>query len=161
MSALPRIGLILTGGRSIPSAPYIEARKRLGNGELLAVLPKLCGQGLCDCCTAVVNDRAVSGCLYLAAFVDGANVTTIESLARHGKLSLVQEAFIEADAFQCGCCRPVFIPMGTKLLDEHPDPDDETIKHCLTSNLCRCATYPQALDAVKLAERNRRDRTSI
>ena len=110
-----------------------------------------CGQGLCGCCTVVVNDHPVSGCLYLAVLVDGASVTTVESLDTHGKLSPVQEAFIEASAFQCGYCTPGFIMMVTKLLDEHPDPDDETVKHYLSGNLCRCATYPEALDAVRLA----------
>jgi carbon-monoxide dehydrogenase small subunit len=119
-----------------------------------------CGQGLCGCCTVVVNDHPVSGCLYLAVFVDGANVTTVESLDTNGKLSPVQEAFIEASAFQCGYCTPGFIMMVTKLLDEHPDPDDETVKHYLAGNLCRCATYPEVLDAVKLAARKRRAQTS-
>ena len=118
-----------------------------------------CGQGLCGCCTVVVNDHPVSGCLYLAVLVDGASVTTVESLDTHGKLSPVQEAFIEASAFQCGYCTPGFIMMVTKLLDEHPDPDDETIKHYLSGNLCRCATYPEVLDAVKLAARKRRAQT--
>jgi carbon-monoxide dehydrogenase small subunit len=110
-----------------------------------------CGQGLCGCCTVVVNDHPVSGCLYLAVLVDGASVTTVESLDTHGKLSPVQEAFIEASAFQCGYCTPGFIMMVTKLLDEHPDPDDETVKHYLSGNLCRCATYPEVMDAVRLA----------
>jgi carbon-monoxide dehydrogenase small subunit len=118
-----------------------------------------CGQGLCGCCTVVVNDHAVSGCLYLAVLVDGGSVTTVESLDTHGKLSPVQEAFIEASAFQCGYCTPGFIMMVTKLLDEHPDPDDETVKHYLSGNLCRCATYPEVIDAVKLAARKRRAQT--
>src|SRR5512145_2450112 len=100
-----------------------------------------CGQGMCGCCTVLVNGTAVSGCLYLAAFVDGAEVTTVESLAdpRTNALSPVQEAFIEAGAFQCGYCTPGFVLMTTKLLDEHPNPDVETIKHYLSGNLCRCA----------------------
>ena len=118
-----------------------------------------CGQGLCGCCTVVVNDHPVSGCLYLAVLVDGASVTTVESLDTHGKLSPVQEAFIEASAFQCGYCTPGFIMMVTKLLDEHPDPDDETVKHYLSGNLCRCATYPEVIDAVRLAARKRRAQT--
>jgi aerobic-type carbon monoxide dehydrogenase small subunit (CoxS/CutS family) len=88
-------------------------------------------------------------------------VTTVESLDTHGKLSLVQEAFIEASAFQCGYCTPGFIMMVTKLLDEHPDPDDEMVKHYLSGNLCRCATYPEVLDAVKLAARKRRAQTPV
>jgi len=115
-----------------------------------------CGQGLCGCCTVIVNGRAVSGCLYLAQFVDGADVTTIESLDADGKLSPEQEAFIETGAFQCGYCTPGFILMIGQLLDEHPDPDDDLIKHYLSGNLCRCATYPQVIEAVKLAARKRK-----
>lgn len=117
-----------------------------------------CGQGMCGCCTVLVNGTAVSGCLYLAAFVDGAEVTTVEALAdpRTNALSPVQEAFIEAGAFQCGYCTPGFVLMTTQLLDAHPDPDDDQIKHYLSGNLCRCAAYPQILAAVKLAARKRR-----
>ena len=115
-----------------------------------------CGQGMCGCCTVLVNGAAVSGCLYLAAFVDGAEVTTVEHLAGAGTLSPVQEAFIEAGAFQCGYCTPGFVLMTTQLLDANPDPDDEAIRHYLSGNLCRCAAYPQILAAVKLAARKRR-----
>ena len=115
-----------------------------------------CGQGLCGCCTVLVDGRAVSGCLYLASFLDGAEVTTVESLETRDGLSPVQEAFIEASAFQCGYCTPGFIMMTTQLLDEHPDPNEDQIKHYLTGNLCRCAAYPEILDAVKLAARKLR-----
>ena len=115
-----------------------------------------CGQGMCGCCTVLVNGKAVSGCLYLAAFVDGAEVTTIESLAKPDALSPVQEAFIEAGAFQCGYCTPGFILMTTQLLDAHADPDDEQIRHYLSGNLCRCAAYPEIVNAVKLAARKRK-----
>jgi carbon-monoxide dehydrogenase small subunit len=98
----------------------------------------------------------VSGCLYLAAFVDGAEVVTVESLDTPDKLSPVQEAFIETAAFQCGYCTPGFVLMVTQLLDEHPDPDEGQIKHYLSGNLCRCATYPQVIEAAKLAARKRK-----
>jgi carbon-monoxide dehydrogenase small subunit len=115
-----------------------------------------CGQGMCGCCTVLVNGKAVSGCLYLAAFVDGAEVRTIESLAGPDALSPVQEAFIEAGAFQCGYCTPGFILMTTQLLDAHADPDDEQIRHYLSGNLCRCAAYPEIVNAVKIAARKRK-----
>jgi aerobic carbon-monoxide dehydrogenase small subunit len=115
-----------------------------------------CGQGLCGCCTVVVDGRAVSGCLYLATFIDGADVRTVEGLDTPQKLSPVQEAFIEASAFQCGYCTPGFVLMVGQLLDEHPDPDDHQIRHYLSGNLCRCATYPEIIDAVKLAARKRK-----
>src|SRR5271165_960076 len=115
-----------------------------------------CGQGMCGCCTVLVNGTAVSGCLYLAAFIDGTQVTTVESLASGDTLSPVQEAFIEAGAFQCGYCTPGFLLMATQLLDETPDPDDDQIRHYLSGNLCRCAAYPEIINAVKIAARKRK-----
>ncbi len=115
-----------------------------------------CGQGLCGCCTVVVDGRAVSGCLYLASFVEGADVRTVEGLDTPTALDPVQEAFIETAAFQCGYCTPGFIMMVGQLLDEHPDPDEDQIKHYLTGNLCRCATYPQVIEAVRLAASKRK-----
>lgn len=114
-----------------------------------------CGQGLCGCCTVLVNGRAVSGCLFLATFVDGAEVTTIESLASREALDPVQEAFIEAGAFQCGFCTPGFILMTKQLLDEHADPSEDEIRHYLSGNLCRCGAYPQIVEAAKLAAHKR------
>jgi carbon-monoxide dehydrogenase small subunit len=112
-----------------------------------------CAQGLCGCCTVLVDGRAVSGCLYLATLAENAEIQTIENGA---ELDAVQQAFIEASAFQCGFCTPGFVLMTRQLLDEHPDPDDDTIKHYLSGNLCRCAAYPEIIEAVKLAARKRR-----
>jgi aerobic carbon-monoxide dehydrogenase small subunit len=117
-----------------------------------------CGQGLCGCCTVLVNGRAVSGCLYLASFVEGADVTTIEGFDVSDQLTPEQEAFIETGAFQCGYCTSGFIIMASQLLDRHPEPTDNQIKHYLTGNLCRCAAYPEIIEAVKLAARKRRGR---
>ena len=112
-----------------------------------------CGQGLCGCCTVVVDGRAVSGCLYLAALVDGAEVVTIEqSVDEHG-LDRVQEAFVETGAFQCGFCTPGFVLMARQLLEEHSDPTSDDIRHYLSGNLCRCAAYPEIVEAVRLAAR--------
>jgi aerobic carbon-monoxide dehydrogenase small subunit len=110
-----------------------------------------CGQGLCGCCTVLVDGKAVSGCLYFAVWVDGKSVTTVESLDVDGKLSPVQQAFIDAGAFQCGYCTPGFILMSHQLLKEHPNPSDEDIRHYLSGNLCRCAAYPEIIEAVKMA----------
>ena len=110
-----------------------------------------CGQGLCGCCTLLVNGTAVSGCLYLATLAEGAEVSTVEG----GVVDAVQEAFVERSAFQCGFCTPGFVLMTRQLLDEHPDPDDDTIRHYLSGNLCRCAAYPEIIEAVKLAAKKR------
>src|SRR5688572_22338915 len=112
-----------------------------------------CGQGLCGCCTVLVNGTAVSGCLYLAAFVDGAEVSTIEQAGNGQDLDPVQQAFIEAGAFQCGFCTPGFVLMARQLLAENPNPGEDEIRHYLSGNLCRCAAYPEIIEAVKLAAR--------
>jgi carbon-monoxide dehydrogenase small subunit len=115
-----------------------------------------CAQGLCGCCTVLVDGTAVSGCLYLAAFAEGKEVITVEHLAADGKLSPVQEAFLETGATQCGFCTPGFVLMATQLLKENADPDDDEIRHYLSGNLCRCAAYAEIVQAVKLAAKKMR-----
>ncbi|OFW00264.1 MAG: ferredoxin [Acidobacteria bacterium RIFCSPLOWO2_02_FULL_68_18] len=110
-----------------------------------------CGQGLCGCCTLLVNGTAVSGCLYLAAFADGAELTTVEGLAHRGTLHPIQRAFVEKSGFQCGFCTPGFILMTKELLSRHPHPTEDEIRHYLSGNLCRCAAYPDIIAAVKRA----------
>jgi carbon-monoxide dehydrogenase small subunit len=110
-----------------------------------------CGQGLCGCCTVVVNGTAVSGCLYLAAFVDGADVVTIEGLAKNGVLDPVQEAFVSTGGLQCGFCTPGFVLMTKALLEQEPHPTADQIRHYLSGNLCRCASYPEIMKAVRMA----------
>lgn len=116
-----------------------------------------CAQGLCGCCTVIVDGKAVSGCLTLAPLIDGAEVRTIEE-AQPGKdgLDAVQQAFIETGAFQCGFCTPGFVLMTRQLLDAHPNPSDDDIRHYLAGNLCRCATYPEVIKAVRLAAKKRK-----
>jgi aerobic-type carbon monoxide dehydrogenase small subunit (CoxS/CutS family) len=112
-----------------------------------------CGQGLCGCCSVIVDNIAVSGCLTLAILVDGTSVATIEGLDANGRLSPVQEAFIEEGAFQCGFCTPGFILMTHQLLEANSDPDEAEIRDYLAGNLCRCAAYPEIIKAVKSAAR--------
>jgi carbon-monoxide dehydrogenase small subunit len=112
-----------------------------------------CGQGMCGCCTIIVDGSAVSGCLYLAQLADGAQVQTVEE---GNELDAVQEAFVERGAFQCGFCTPGWVLMTRQLLDEHPDPNEDQIRHYLSGNLCRCAAYPEIIEAVKLAAQKRR-----
>jgi len=110
-----------------------------------------CAQGLCGCCTVIVNGSAVSGCLTLAPLIDGADVRTIEEAQPDGQLDVVQQAFVETGAFQCGFCTPGFVLMTRQLLDAHPQPTDDEIRHYLAGNLCRCAAYPEIIKAVQLA----------
>jgi carbon-monoxide dehydrogenase small subunit len=115
-----------------------------------------CGQGLCGCCTVLVDGEAVTGCLSLAATAGGKTVETIEHQEQGGQLSAEQQAFIETGGFQCGYCTPGMILMAKKLLDENPDPSDDDVRHYLSGNLCRCAAYPEIIRAVKRAGEIRR-----
>jgi carbon-monoxide dehydrogenase small subunit len=145
-------------GRAVSAeiAPHHNLVELLQNRFELFGARESCGQGLCGCCTVLVDGVAVSGCLYLAAFVDGAAVETVENLAPGALLDPVQQAFIEEGAFQCGFCTPGFILMARQLLDTNPDPSDDDIRHYLSGNLCRCAAYPEIIRAVKRAAAKRR-----
>ena len=110
-----------------------------------------CAQGLCGCCTVIVDGRAISGCLYFAAFLDGCDVQTIEQPHGNDGLDAVQIAFAECGALQCGFCTPGFVLMSRQLLAQHPDPSEEQIRRYLSGNLCRCAAYPQIIAAVRRA----------
>ena len=115
-----------------------------------------CGQGLCGCCTVLVDRVAVSGCLYLAVWAEGAALDTIEGVDAGGQLSAVQQAFIETGAFQCGFCTPGFVLMAQDLLARNREPSDAEICDQLSGNLCRCAAYPEIIAAVRLAGRRMR-----
>ena len=104
---------------------------------------------------AAVDGIATSGCLFLAPFADGTTIETVESLADGDTLDPIQTAFLENAAFQCGFCTPGFIMMTRELLDRIPDPSDDEIRHYLSGNLCRCAAYPEILNAVRSAARER------
>ena len=119
-----------------------------------------CGQGLCGCCTVLVDETPVSGCLSLAALVDGKSLTTIEGLDQNGELDVVQQAFIDEGAFQCGFCTPGFILMTRALLRANATPSDEEIRDHLAGNLCRCAAYPEIIRATKTAAERMRGTTT-
>jgi aerobic-type carbon monoxide dehydrogenase small subunit (CoxS/CutS family) len=108
-----------------------------------------CSIGMCGACTVLVDGKAISSCLLLAAQADGSEITTIEGLSRAGQLHPVQQAYIDHAAFQCAYCTPGFILSTVALLEEHPDPDEETIRRYLSGNLCRCGSYENILRAVK------------
>lgn len=110
-----------------------------------------CGIGMCGTCTVLVDGRAISACLMLAAQAEGKAITTIEGLSQDGRLHPVQQAYIDHFAFQCAYCTPGFILATVALLQEHPDPDDETIREYLSGNLCRCGSYVNILQAVRKA----------
>ena len=120
---LRTINFTLNGRRvSAEIAPHRNLIELLQEQFDLYGARESCGQGLCGCCTVLVDGKAVSGCLYLAVFVDGTDVETVEHRRRQ-RLDPVQEAFIETGAFQCGFCTPGFVLMAHQLLDEHAEAD--------------------------------------
>jgi len=110
-----------------------------------------CGKGECGACTVIMNGELTASCLVLAPQADGAVITTIEGIGNGDRLDLIQEAFIETGAVQCGFCTPGMILAVKKLLEENPHPDEEEIKRGISGNLCRCTGYQKIFDAVKLA----------
>lgn len=110
-----------------------------------------CAEGECGACTVLVDGRAVNSCLMLAVEADGAEITTIEGLAQDGRLSPIQEAFLERGAVQCGFCIPGMVMAAHYLLLENPQPTLAEVREGLSGNLCRCAGYNQICDAVLAA----------
>ena len=112
-----------------------------------------CGEGQCGACTILLDGRATRSCLIPVASAVNAKITTIEGLETNGKLSPVQQAFLDEGAFQCGYCASGMILSATSLLHETHNPTEEQITAAMDGNLCRCGTYQRILDAVKRASR--------
>lgn len=110
-----------------------------------------CTAGECGACTVLMNGEPVNSCMVLAAECDGANIVTVEGLAKDGKLSKVQEAIIKTGGVQCGFCTPGMLISATALLDRNPHPSEAEIRAALVGNLCRCTGYFRIVEAVKEA----------
>jgi aerobic-type carbon monoxide dehydrogenase small subunit (CoxS/CutS family) len=111
----------------------------------------VCGRGACGACTVVLGGKTVCSCLVLAHEAAGKPITTIEGLAQNGKLTPLQEAFIAADALQCGFCTSGMILSCQALLERDPKPNRQAIREAVAGNLCRCGTYNHVFDAVERA----------
>jgi carbon-monoxide dehydrogenase small subunit len=107
-----------------------------------------CDTSQCGACVVHVDGRSVKSCTILAAQAQGANVTTIEGLAANGQLHPMQEAFREHHALQCGFCTPGMIMSAIDLVQRNPNPSEETVRHELEGNLCRCTGYHNIVKAV-------------
>lgn len=111
-----------------------------------------CGRGECGACTVLLDGRPVNACLFPALEAEGARVTTIEGLmAEEGRLTPLQQAFLEHGAIQCGFCTPGMVLAATALLAENPEPTEDEIRAALAGNLCRCTGYAQIIQAVQAA----------
>lgn len=113
-------------------------------------------EGVCGACTVQVDGEAVKSCLMLATQADGHNVSTVESLAKDGKLSPLQQAFNDHHALQCGFCTPGILMNMEEFLRVHPNPTDDEIRTSLVGNLCRCTGYGHIIDAVRDAAKRAR-----
>ena len=112
---------------------------------------KVCDMGDCGACTVLVEGRAVYACLLLAVDCDRQQITTIEGLSRDGQLAPIQQAFIQADAFQCGFCTPGQMMSLHALLHEASAPTDAELQRAISGNLCRCGAYLNILNAGRIA----------
>ncbi len=110
-----------------------------------------CGLGECGACTVLVDGVAARSCVIPACGIEGRHITTLEGLGSPENLHPVQQAFIEAQAAQCGYCLSGMIMMTTALLSHNPDPSDDDIRRELSGNLCRCGAHLEIMKAVRRA----------
>jgi aerobic-type carbon monoxide dehydrogenase small subunit (CoxS/CutS family) len=142
------IGLMVNGRpvtwRVTPGETLLEALHR----HHLMGTKLICGTGDCSGCGVLLNGRSLNSCCMLAAQADGADLLTIEGLAREGKLHPIQEAFAQEGAAQCGFCTPGFIMRAYAFLQEHPHPAEDEVRAALAGNICRCTGYVKPVAAV-------------
>lgn len=108
-----------------------------------------CGLGSCGACTVIIEGKAVLACLTLALTVRGKEIRTVEGLAKGQEFSVLQKAFIEHGAIQCGFCTPGMLMSATALLSKNPHPNNDEIKKAISGNLCRCTGYAKIVEAIR------------
>jgi xanthine dehydrogenase YagT iron-sulfur-binding subunit len=142
--------------------PRVTLLEALRNHSPLTGAKEVCDRGTCGACTVLMDDVSVYSCSKLAIDSQNAKITTIEGLAQGGKLSPVQQAFIEQDALMCGFCTPGFIISVTALLKRNPKPTADDVRKGCSGNLCRCGTYPRVMQAaLKAAGVNISSKTEV
>jgi carbon-monoxide dehydrogenase small subunit len=107
-----------------------------------------CGEGECGACSVLIDGEVVNSCLVAVGQVEGCQVTTVEGLADGGRLTALQQAFIERGAAQCGICTPGMLLAAHALLEGNPRPSEDDVRVGLAGNLCRCTGYTKIIDAV-------------
>ncbi len=113
-----------------------------------------CNDGNCGACSVLLDGRLVNSCLVLGVEVEGCEITTVEGLADWRGLHPIQQAFIDADAIQCGYCTPGMLIAAKALLDREPDPSEDRIRTWMAGNLCRCTGYDKIVQAIQSAARH-------
>jgi carbon-monoxide dehydrogenase small subunit len=117
-----------------------------------------CAHGVCGACTVSIDGNTARSCLTLAVQADGAIVETVEALAPRGELSVIQQAFHEHHALQCGFCTPGFLMTARELLARDPEPSEQTVRRALSGNICRCTGYVHIVRAIQAAARRLAER---
>jgi aerobic-type carbon monoxide dehydrogenase small subunit (CoxS/CutS family) len=121
----------------------------LRNKLQLTGIKQGCLVGECGACTVIVDGTPINSCIYLAIWADGKNIKTIEGVAKNGKLSKVQQAFIDEGAIQCGFCTPGLVLTATALVETGKKYTDKEIRREISGHLCRCTGYQKIYSAVK------------
>jgi xanthine dehydrogenase YagT iron-sulfur-binding subunit len=137
--------------REVSVAPWTSVLDTLREHLDLTGTKKGCDHGQCGACTILLNGRRINSCLTFAVMQDGAEITTVEGLARDGELHPVQQAFIDHDAFQCGYCTPGQICSAVGMIREGHVRDRDDIRELMSGNLCRCGAYPNIVAAIEQA----------
>lgn len=119
-----------------------------------------CGEGQCGACTVLLDGKPVRSCITPVSAAVGKPVITIEGLEKNGVLHPMQQAFLKAEAFQCGYCTSGMILSAMALLKSKSNPSDDEIVHAMNGNICRCGTYPRIVAAVRLASQVRTEESS-
>jgi aerobic-type carbon monoxide dehydrogenase small subunit (CoxS/CutS family) len=128
--------------------PRVTLLDALRNHSSFTGAKEVCDRATCGACTVLLDNTPIYSCSKLALEAQGHEITTVEGLAKDGKLSNVQQAFIDQDGLMCGYCTPGFIMSVTALLQNTPRPTADQVKHACAGNLCRCGTYPRIMQAV-------------
>jgi|ERR1051326_1347714 xanthine dehydrogenase YagT iron-sulfur-binding subunit len=149
-SAKTTVALRVNGvERKLNVAPWTTLLDALRLTLDLTGTKKGCDHGQCGACTVLIGGRRVLSCLTLAVMTEGAEVTTIEGLARDGQLHALQQAFIDHDAFQCGYCTPGQICSAVGLINEGKARSADEIREGMSGNICRCGAYTAILAAIE------------
>mgnify|MGYP001106365091 FL=1 len=133
---------------SVETSPHRRLLDLLREDLRLTGTKEGCAVGECGACTVILDGKAVTSCLVLAASVEGSSVVTIEGVGENGRLDPIQEAILRNHALQCGFCTPGFVMSAKALLEENPDATVEEIRRAISGNLCRCTGYEQLTVAI-------------
>lgn len=130
-----------------PGESLMDTLRRIGKTSV----KNGCDRGDCGSCAVLVNGRAVNSCLVFAAQLDGAEVETVEGLARDGELHPLQSAALDGSAVQCGFCTPGMLMLALDLLARNPEPSETDVRSALSGSFCRCTGYVKPIEAILAA----------